>query len=253
MSESAIGAEITLKFEKQVIDLKKLATQTANGDVIQDGAILFYDATEAAWRPGVDKSGGSTLISAGAVTTATIATDAVTSLKLSDKGVSTSSILDASVTSVKVAANSVTTAKIQDSSVSASKLAASAVITQYNFHFREGGAITGAGVIMYNAGNGNIRAVGEDGQVFWVMPRAGTLKNFTVRNFDAPNPQTLTVTLMKNAVATTAAVTYSTESFTTKNSDSEISVVAGDSITIRFSASDDPGGTQFYSGFFELY
>jgi len=71
----------------------------------------------------------ATMLASDSVTTAKITNANVTAAKLASDSVETAKIVDANVTAAKLAADSVTTAKIVDSNVTAAKLAADSVTT----------------------------------------------------------------------------------------------------------------------------
>jgi len=71
----------------------------------------------------------ATLLATDSVTTAKITNANVTAAKLASDSVETAKIVDANVTAAKLAADSVTTAKIVDSNVTAAKLASDSVTT----------------------------------------------------------------------------------------------------------------------------
>jgi hypothetical protein len=71
----------------------------------------------------------ATLLASDSVTTAKITNANVTAAKLASDSVETAKIVDANVTAAKLAADSVTTAKIVDSNVTAAKLASDSVTT----------------------------------------------------------------------------------------------------------------------------
>jgi uncharacterized protein YjbI with pentapeptide repeats len=71
----------------------------------------------------------ATMLASDSVTTAKITNANVTAAKLASDSVETAKIVDANVTAAKLAADSVTTAKIVDSNVTAAKLASDSVTT----------------------------------------------------------------------------------------------------------------------------
>ena len=71
----------------------------------------------------------ATMLASDSVTTAKITNANVTAAKLASDSVETAKIVDANVTAAKLAADSVTTAKILDSNVTAAKLASDSVTT----------------------------------------------------------------------------------------------------------------------------
>jgi hypothetical protein len=73
-------------------------------------------------------SGGATLAD-GSVTTAKLATDAVSTVKILANAVTTAKIADSNVTALKLGADAVTTVKIIDDAVTSAKIAADAVTT----------------------------------------------------------------------------------------------------------------------------
>jgi hypothetical protein len=74
-------------------------------------------------------TGGGATLADGSVTTAKLATDAVSTVKIAADAVTTAKIADANVTALKLGADAVTTAKIIDDAVTSAKIAADAVTT----------------------------------------------------------------------------------------------------------------------------
>lgn len=81
---------------------------------------------------------------AGTVDATNLATDAVTTAKITDANVTTAKIADANVTTAKIADANVTTAKLADNSVTAAKIAAGAAVPSGAvFYFAANSAPTG--------------------------------------------------------------------------------------------------------------
>jgi hypothetical protein len=99
-----------------------------------DGHVLTWDTTNG-WQSEAAAGGGSAITAlTGDVTAtgpgsvaATIANNAVTTVKILDANVTTAKIADSAVTAAKIASNAVTTVKILDSNVTTAKIADDAV------------------------------------------------------------------------------------------------------------------------------
>jgi hypothetical protein len=99
-----------------------------------DGHVLTWDTTNG-WQSEAAAGGGSAITAlTGDVTAtgpgsvaATIANNAVTTVKILDANVTTAKIADSAVTAAKIASNAVTTVKILDANVTTTKIADDAV------------------------------------------------------------------------------------------------------------------------------
>jgi uncharacterized protein YjbI with pentapeptide repeats len=98
-------------------------------DPTADRTITLPDVTGTVVTSGDTGTVTATMLASDSVTTAKITNANVTAAKLASDSVETAKIVDANVTAAKLAADSVTTAKIVDSNVTAAKLASDSVTT----------------------------------------------------------------------------------------------------------------------------
>jgi uncharacterized protein YjbI with pentapeptide repeats len=98
-------------------------------DPTADRTITLPNVTGTVVTSGDTGTVTATMLASDSVTTAKITNANVTAAKLASDSVETAKIVDANVTAAKLAADSVTTAKIVDSNVTAAKLASDSVTT----------------------------------------------------------------------------------------------------------------------------
>jgi hypothetical protein len=98
-------------------------------DPTADRTITIPDITGTLITSGDTGTVSATMLASNSVTTAKITDANVTAAKLATDSVETAKIVDANVTAAKLAADSVETAKIKDANVTAAKLAADSVET----------------------------------------------------------------------------------------------------------------------------
>jgi len=98
-------------------------------DPTADRTITLPNVTGTVVTSGDTGTVTATMLASDSVTTAKITNSNVTAAKLASDSVETAKIVDANVTAAKLAADSVTTVKIVDSNVTAAKLASDSVTT----------------------------------------------------------------------------------------------------------------------------
>jgi hypothetical protein len=125
---AAVGSfTSSILFEGSTADDYETTLQVV--DPTQDNTITLPNVTGTVVTTGDTGTVSATMLASDSVTTVKITDLNVTTGKLAAGAVTTAKITDANVTADKLAADSVTTAKITDSNVTAAKLAADAVTT----------------------------------------------------------------------------------------------------------------------------
>jgi len=125
---AAVGTfDTSIVFEGATADAYE--TTLAVVDPTADRTITLPDVTGTVVTTGDTGTVSATMLASDSVTTAKITNANVTAAKLASDSVETAKIVDANVTAAKLAADSVTTAKIVDSNVTAAKLASDSVTT----------------------------------------------------------------------------------------------------------------------------
>jgi uncharacterized protein YjbI with pentapeptide repeats len=124
----AVGVfDTSISFEGATADSFETTLQVT--DPTADRTITLPDVTGTVVTSGDTGTVTATMLASDSVTTAKITNANVTAAKLASDSVETAKIVDANVTAAKLAADSVTTAKIVDSNVTAAKLASDSVTT----------------------------------------------------------------------------------------------------------------------------
>jgi hypothetical protein len=259
LQTTTINLEFTA--DDNSIPLISLSNKAEDGSVITDGHILKYNAETETWKTAVDDTAPAfILINEGEITAPMIADGAVTSNKIQDSAVTSPKIADAAIASSKLASNAITTSHIQDGAVTAAKLDSTALVERYDFLIYDD-ALLAAGVNIFCAGfcKGEFlsnNSLANSTRSFWLMPRAGTLKNFGAQSWDKPDVGAVTVMIIKNEASTSVSVSFTdgSEDDSSLTSAETLEVNTGDRITIGLSATGgDPGINQSYGGFFELH
>jgi hypothetical protein len=125
---AAVGVfESSIVFEGATAD--DYETTLTVADPTADRTITLPNVTGTVVTSGDTGTVTATMLASDSVTTVKITDANVTAAKLATDSVTTAKITDANVTEAKLAADSVTTAKITDSNVTAAKLAADSVTT----------------------------------------------------------------------------------------------------------------------------
>jgi uncharacterized protein YjbI with pentapeptide repeats len=125
---AAVGTfDTSITFEGATADAYETTVQVV--DPTADRTITLPDVTGTVVTSGDTGTVTATMLASDSVTTAKITNANVTAAKLASDSVETAKIVDANVTAAKLAADSVTTAKIVDSNVTAAKLASDSVTT----------------------------------------------------------------------------------------------------------------------------
>ena len=125
---AAVGVFGTsIEFEGATADSFETTLQVV--DPTADRTITLPDVTGTVVTSGDTGTVTATMLASDSVTTTKITNANVTAAKLASDSVETAKIVDANVTAAKLAADSVTTAKIVDSNVTAAKLASDSVTT----------------------------------------------------------------------------------------------------------------------------
>ena len=125
---AAVGVfDTSITFEGATADAYETTLTVV--DPTADRTITLPDVSGTVVTSGDTGTVTATMLASDSVTTAKITNANVTAAKLASDSVETAKIVDANVTAAKLAADSVTTAKIVDSNVTAAKLAADSVTT----------------------------------------------------------------------------------------------------------------------------
>jgi hypothetical protein len=125
---AAVGVfDTSITFEGATAD--DYETTLTVADPTADRTITLPNVTGTVVTSGDTGTVTATMLASDSVTTVKITDANVTAAKLATDSVTTAKITDANVTAAKLAADSVTTAKITDSNVTAAKLAADSVTT----------------------------------------------------------------------------------------------------------------------------